>query len=248
MQKTYHMQLLVINPNTTAAMTATIEAAARAVAAPDTQISAATSAIGPVSIEGFYDEAFAVPGVIAALREARDADAAIIACFDDTGLDAARSFAAYPVVGICEAGLVTAAQVSKRIGVVTTLSRSIVPLEELVGKYGFAERARVYACDVPVLELAGSGARAKIEQQIAQALQNGADSILLGCAGMTTLAAELSSAFGVPVIDGVAAAVKQAEALVALSLSTSKRGAYAAPLEKPYRGALAAFAPERPRG
>jgi allantoin racemase len=245
-----HMQLLVINPNTTAAMTATIEAAARAVAAPDTQISAATSAIGPVSIEGFYDEAFAVPGVIAALREARDADAAIIACFDDTGLDAARSFAAYPVVGICEAGLVTAAQVSKRIGVVTTLSRSIVPLEELVGKYGFAERARVYACDVPVLELeaAGSGARAKIEQQIAQALQNGADSILLGCAGMTTLAAELSSTFGVPVIDGVAAAVKQAEALVALSLSTSKRGAYAAPLEKPYRGALAAFAPERPRG
>jgi allantoin racemase len=241
------MQLLVINPNTTAAMTATIAAAARAVAAPGTKISAATSAIGPASIEGFYDGAFAVPGVIQALREAGDADAAIIACFDDTGLDAARSFVRHPVVGICEAGLLTAGQVSKRIGVVTTLSRSIVPLEELVRKYGFAERARVYACDVPVLELeaAGAGARAKIEGQIAQALQNGADSILLGCAGMTMLAAELSSTFDVPVIDGVAAAVKQAEALVALRLSTSKRGAYAAPLEKPYRGALAAFAPER---
>jgi allantoin racemase len=241
------MQLLVINPNTTAAMTATIAAAARAVAAPGTNISAATSAIGPASIEGFYDGAFAVPGVIQALREAGDADAAIIACFDDTGLDAARSFVRHPVVGICEAGLLTAGQVSKRIGVVTTLSRSIVPLEELVRKYGFAERARVYACDVPVLELeaAGAGARAKIEGQIAQALQNGADSVLLGCAGMTMLAAELSSTFDVPVIDGVAAAVKQAEALVALRLSTSKRGAYAAPLEKPYRGALAAFAPER---
>jgi len=243
------MQLLVINPNTTAAMTATIAAAARAVAAPGTNISAATSAIGPASIEGFYDGAFAVPGVIQALREAGDADAAIIACFDDTGLDAARSFVRHPVVGICEAGLLTAGQVSKRIGVVTTLSRSIVPLEELVRKYGFAERARVYACDVPVLELeaAGAGARAKIEGQIAQALQNGADSILLGCAGMTMLAAELSSAFGVPVIDGIVAAVKQAEALVALKLSTSKRGAYAAPLEKPYRGELAAFAPERAR-
>lgn len=243
------MKLLLINPNTTAAMTATIGAAARAVAAPGTEISAVTAAIGPVSIEGFYDEAFAVPGVIEALREARDAKAAIIACFDDTGLDAARSFAAHPVVGICEAGLVTAGQLSKRIGVVTTLSRSIVPLEELVRKYGFAERARVYACDVPVLELeaAGSGARAKIEEQIGQALQNGADSILLGCAGMTTLAAELSAAFGVPVIDGVVAAVKQAEALVALGLSTSKRGAYAAPLEKPYRGALAAFAPSEHR-
>jgi allantoin racemase len=241
------MRLLLINPNTTAAMTATIEAAARAVAAPGTEISAATSALGPVSIEGFYDEAFAVPGVIQALREARDRDAAIIACFDDTGLDAARSFVRHPVVGICEAGLVTIGQVSKRIGVVTTLSRSIVPLEELVRKYGFAERARVYACDVPVLELedASSGAHAKIEGQIAQALQDGADAILLGCAGMTNLAAKLSLAFDVPVIDGVAAAVKQAEALAALSLSTSKRGAYAAPLDKPYRGALATFAPER---
>jgi allantoin racemase len=60
---------------------------------------------------------------------------------------------------------------------------------------------------------------------------------------MTRLAAELSATFGVPVIDGVTAAVKQAEALVALGLATSKRGAYAAPLKKAYRGALASFSP-----
>ena len=240
------MQLLVINPNTTAAMTATIAAAARAVAAPGTKISAATSAIGPASIEGFYDGAFAVPGVIQALREAGDADAAIIACFDDTGLDAARSFVRHPVVGICEAGLLTAGQVSKRIGVVTTLSRSIVPLEELVRKYGFAERARVYAATCRCSN-SKRPAPARVEDRGTDraGVTEWRDSILLGCAGMTMLAAELSSTFDVPVIDGVAAAVKQAEALVALRLSTSKRGAYAAPLEKPYRGALAAFAPER---
>ena len=54
----------------------------------------------------------------------------------------------------------------------------------------------------------------------------------------------LQREFGVPVIDGVAAAVKQAEALVALGLTTSKRGAYASPLAKPYTGALQSFAPD----
>ncbi|MFX4431762.1 aspartate/glutamate racemase family protein, partial [Acinetobacter baumannii] len=78
-----------------------------------------------------------------------------------TGLDAARTAARYPVVGICEAALVTAGQVAKRIGIVTTLPRSIVPLEELARRYGFAERAAVTACNVPVLDLEkpGSGAR-----------------------------------------------------------------------------------------
>ena len=121
-------KILIVNPNTTASMTETIGAAARAVAAPGTEISAVTSAMGPVSIEGYYDEAFAVPGLIQALMNAPDADAAIVACFDDTGLDAARTAAHFPVVGICEAALVTAGQIAKRIAIVTTLPRSIVPL------------------------------------------------------------------------------------------------------------------------
>src|ERR1700751_4910998 len=122
-------KILIVNPNTTTSMTETIAAAARAVAAAGTEIVAITSAMGPASIEGFYDEAFAVPGLIQALHNTPDADAAVIACFDDTGLDAARSAARYPVVGICEAALVTAGQIAKCIGIVTTLPRSLVPLE-----------------------------------------------------------------------------------------------------------------------
>jgi allantoin racemase len=239
-------KILIVNPNTTASMTDTIAAAARAAAAPGTEISAVTSPMGPASIEGFYDEAFAVPGLIQALLNAPDADAGIIACFDDTGLDAARSVAPFPVVGICEAALVTAAQVAKRIAVVTTLPRSIVPLEELVRRYGFAERASVSACNVPVLDLEkpGSGAEQKLEAEIARALEEGAEAIVLGCAGMADLAAALSKNFGVPVIDGVAAAVKQAEALVGLKLKTSRRGSYAFPSAKSYSGLLEKFAPK----
>jgi allantoin racemase len=238
-------KILIVNPNTTASMTATIAAAARAVAAPGTEISALTSSMGPASIEGFYDEAFAVPGLIAAFLAAPDSDAGIIACFDDTGLDAARSIARFPVVGICEAALLTAAQVAKRIAVITTLPRSIVPLEELLRRYGFAERASVTACNVAVLDLErpGSGAGEKLDAEIALALEKGAEAVVLGCAGMADLALMLSQKFGVPVIDGVAAAVKQAEALVGLKLTTSRRGAYAVPVAKTYAGMLEKFAP-----
>jgi len=201
--------------------------------------------MGPASIEGFYDEAFAIPGLILALLNANDADAGIVACFDDTGLDAARSVAPFLVVGLCEAKLVTAGQLAKRIAVITTLPRSIVPLEELVRRYGFAERARVTACNVAVLdlEMPGSGAAEKLDAEIARALDKGAEAIVLGCAGMADLAATLSEKFGIPVIDGVAAAVKQAEALVGLKLTTSRRRAYAFPAAKSYAGMLEAFAP-----
>jgi allantoin racemase len=238
-------KILIVNPNTTASMTKTIGEAARAVAAPGTDIIDLTSAMGPASIEGFYDEAFAVPGLIQAFLSAPDADAGIIACFDDTGLDAARSVAPFPVVGICEAALLTAGQLAKRIAIVTTLPRSIVPLEELVRRYGFAERAQVTACNVAVLDLEkpGSGAEEKLDAEIARALDRGAEAIVLGCAGMADLAAKLSQKFGVPVVDGVAAAVKQAEALVGLKLTTSRRGSYALPSPKDYTGLLAPFAP-----
>lgn len=242
------MRILVVNPNTTASMTRTIEAAARGAAAAGTQIEAATSAMGPASIEGYYDEVFAVPGLLAEIRrgERAGAQAAVIACFDDTGLDAARAMAAIPVLGICEAALSLASFVAARVTVVTTSERSRVPVEELVRRYGFAGRARVRVAGVPVLALEdpASGAVAKLRNEIARALaEDHAEAIVLGCAGMADLAAALQRDFGVPVVDGVGAAVKQAESLVALGLSTGKRGAYAPPAQKPFAGMLSGFAP-----
>ena len=71
-----------------------------------------------------------------------------------------------------------------------------------------------------------------------------AEAIILGCAGMTALAAMLAAELGLPVIDGVVAGVKLVEALVGLGLKTSKRGGYAKPLAKPYKGLLEPFAPK----
>lgn len=237
------MRILVVNPNTTASMTRTIAAAARGAASPSTEIVAVTSRDGPASIEGYFDEALSVPGMLREIRdgEAAGADAAVIACFDDTGLDAARAMASIPVLGICESALSLAAFVAKRVTVVTTDTRARIPLEELVVRYGMAGRVKVRAAGVPVLALEdpGSGATAKLRAEIARALDDDqAEAVVLGCAGMADLAAALQRDFGVPVIDGVGAAVKQAEALLALGLSTSKRGAYAPPPDKPYRGAV----------
>ncbi|MBR0988130.1 aspartate/glutamate racemase family protein, partial [Bradyrhizobium liaoningense] len=214
------MRLHIVNPNTTASMTAKIAAAARSVALPGTVIDARQPTMGPVSIEGFYDEAFAVPGMLGCIREAdRDgAEAHIIACFDDTGLDAARAVAQVPVIGIGEAGFHMASLIAARFAVVTTLAVSIVPIEHNLRKYGLAERcARVRAAEVPVLALEerNTDALAKISAEITAAIRDDrAEAIVLGCAGMADLAAELAATHGLPVIDGVAAAVTLAESLV----------------------------------
>ncbi len=247
------MRILIVNPNTTASMTEKAATAARAVAAAGTEIIVATSRMGPVSIEGHYDGALAIPGLLTELNERQQTgyDAAIVACFDDTGLDAARTFANVPVLGLCESAVATAGFLAQRFTVVTTLERSRVLIDNLVRRYGMGGRAKVRASDIPVLELedAASGAIGKLKAEIERALsEDGAEAIVLGCAGMTDLARELQEFYGVPVIDGVAAAVKQAEALVSLGLSTSKRGSYASPLPKSFTGAMSGFAPIRAVG
>jgi allantoin racemase len=244
------MHLNIVNGNTTAAMTRTIAVAAAKAARPDTVIRAVESAFGPPSIEGAYDDAFAVPGILTRIAEgeAEGVDAHVIACFDDTGLDAARALANAPVVGIGEAGFHLASLLAHRFAVVTTLSRSVPVLENNLLRYGLERRcARVRAADVPVLELdnPASNARARIGTEISRALEEDhAEAIVLGCAGMADLAASLSAEFGVPVIDGVAAAVVLAEGLAALGLKTSKRGGYAKPLAKDYSGIFAPFSPK----
>lgn len=241
-------RLLVVNPNTTQSMTATIADAAGRVKGDQTELRAVTSSMGPVSIEGYYDEAFAVPGLLLELArgEREGADAAIIACFDDTGLDAARALCDMPVIGICEAALAATAFIAQRFTVVTTMERSRQPLEHLVHRYGMSGRCNVRAADIPVLSLEdpNSNAKQRLREEIAAALrQDRAEAIVLGCAGMADLVEALRREFGVPVVDGVAAAVKHAETLVALGLRTAKRGAYATPVSKPYLGMLEGFAP-----
>jgi allantoin racemase len=236
----------VINPNTSREMTAAIGRTAREVAGPGVTIDAVCPSMGPTSIESHYDEALAVPGVLSvvAAGERAGVDGYVIACFGDPGLAAAREIACGPVVGIAEAAMHVATFVGRSFSVITTLSRTVGHTGDLVRGYGFAHAcAGVHACGVPVLDLESADARASIAKACAAAKDaDGCDVIVLGCAGMTDLAASLSGELGIPVIDGVAAAVKMVESLVGLGLRTSKRDEYAAPPAKPVLGLLAEFA------
>jgi allantoin racemase len=243
------LRLHIVNPNTTASMTQGIAAAAKAVAPPDVEIVASEPEFGPASIEGYYDGAFAVPGMLTRVAEAERAGASahVIACFDDTGLDAARSVALAPVIGIGEAAYHAASMVGLRFSVVTTLSRSIPVIEDNLLRYGLAQRCgRVRASELPVLALENNAvAEERIGAEIETALaQDGSDCIVLGCAGMADLAQRFSRRFQVPVIDGVAAGVAFAVALARLGLKTSKASGYATPAPKTYAGLFSRFAPK----
>ena len=242
------MRILVINPNTTASMTGKIGTAARKAASEGTEIVAVNPMDGPPSIEGYFDEVFSIPGIIAEMAKADKADAYVIACFDDTGLDAARCATEAPVVGIGEAAFHLASLVAGKFSVVTTLARSVPAIEHNLLKYGLSSRcARVRASDVAVLdlELPGSDARGKISAEIGRAIAyDRAEAIVLGCAGMADLAEALSREHGLPVLDGVACAVRLAETVSALGLRTSKVGGYAWPRAKRFAGIFASHSPE----
>jgi len=224
------MRLLIINPNTTGSMTAKIAAAANGVALPDTEIIAVNPDNGPASIQGFYDEAVCLSGILELVNTHKSADAIVLACFDDTGLDAVRCMTDAPVLGIGEAAYHAASVLSNRFSVVTTLSRSVPALEHNLMRYGLATRCcGVRASEVPVLDLEkpGSDARNQISLEIGKAVsEDKAEAIVLGCAGMTDLAQSLSEEHGLPVLDGVVCAVSWAEALVRVGLKTSRLGGY----------------------
>lgn len=232
------IRIHVINPNSTASMTGQIARAAEAARSKGSIIDAETTRGTPPSIEGYCDEAMAVPAMLDAIRAAenRGASAHVIACFDDPGLAAAREVASGPVIGICQAAVQVATTVATRFAVITTLPRSVPVIEDLVAHYGAARRCRrVRAVDLPVLALEADPetARAKLLNEARAAIRvDGVDAIILGCAGMAELCDWLSSETGLPVIDGVAAAVKLAEALASGGFRTSKAGAYAYPRDK----------------
>lgn len=246
------MRIQILNPNTTAAFTALSLEAGRAVAAVGTEIIASQPATGTPSVECSVDEAIATLGLIAEVRagEANGVDAYVIACFGDTGLEAAREVARGPVVGMTEAALYAAALIAPTFSIVTLPRRTRVFAERALWHAGLERRCvSIRAIDVDVLDCEDEAARvfdAFVHEASLAIEDDKAEAILLGCAGLEPLVARLTASLGVPVIEGVAAAVKLAEGLVALRLKTAKQGAWAHPVSKPLTGPGAAFLRDGP--
>jgi allantoin racemase len=229
------MRIKIINPNTTASFTERCLIAGRAVAAPGTLILAGQPLRGTPSVESYVDEATAILGVIEQVRagEAEGVDGYVIACFGDTGIEAAREVAAGPVVGMTEAALYAAALIAPVFSIVTLPPRTRAFAERVLWHAGLERRCpKVRTIDIAVLDCEDEAA-VVMEPFIAEArraiLEDNAEAIILGCAGLQPLVEPLSLTLGVPVIEGVAAAVKLAEALIAMRLATSKRGAWSYP-------------------
>jgi allantoin racemase len=230
------MRITLINPNTSRAMTAKIAVAAREAAGPDVEIVAVCPESGPAAIESHYDEAHAAVAIaelILADRAAGGSDGYVIACFGDPGVDAARELVNVPVVGIAEAAMHVAVLSGRTFGIVTTLSRTLGRAQDLLHRHGF-ERACVaaYGTGIPVLDLEDATGEAldEIAGWCERAVRcDGADVVVLGCAGMADLCRRLTERVGVPVVDGVAAGVGLVTAMVRMRVGTSKRDEYAAP-------------------
>ena len=232
------MKLAIINPNSTKSMTEKCLLVAEKFKNSDTEIWASNPENSPKSIEGHYDEVQSLMGIMEELKKAEKwgADAYVIACFDDPGLEAARELVAGPVIGICEAAMHMTSIVSSSFSVVTTLNRSVPIIEDLVHKYGMNRFCRkVRAANIPVLALEDSSCDAmeKIEEEILKSVEeDNCEAIILGCAGMADLTMKLSKKCKIPVVDGVLCAIKMAESLVGAQLLTSKINSYSYPILK----------------
>src|SRR6478672_6457160 len=231
------MRILVVNVNTTESMTAGIGEQASRVAAPGTEIVALTPNFGAESVEGNFESYLAAIAVMdRVLSYSEPYDAVIQAGYGEHGREGLQELLEVPVVDITEAAASTAMFLGHKYSVVTTLDRTVPLIEDRLKLAGLDARcASVRASGLGVLELEEDPARAvaMIVEQAARAVaEEKAEVIVLGCGGMAGLDEQIRKRTGVPVVDGVAAAVTIAESLVRLGLSTSKVRTFAAPRPK----------------
>lgn len=199
-------------------MTEDIGEAAQSAALANTVIVARNPETGPASIQGPEDGEAALPGLMRvfdeAMAEITGFDAVVIACFDDTGLQELKLRSPVPVLGIGEAAFHAACLLGEKFSTVTTLPISVPIIESNITRYGFDARScKVRASNVPVLSVGHKTAESIKEEAKTALSEDGCNTIVLGCAGMADLASSMSAELGVPVIDGVAAAVGLCEAI-----------------------------------
>lgn len=248
------MRILVLNPNTTQDVTDLLVAAGRTVASPQTVLKPLTATRGVPYIS---TRAEAQIGGAAAMEMLADhhagADAAIIAAFGDPGLFGARELFDIPIIGMSEAAMLTACMLGRRFAIVTFAAALRGWYRDCVELHGMEHRCTgIHALDQSFASI--SHVQNEMEDQLV-ALANravvtdDADVIILGGAPLSGLAERARTRIPVPLIDPIAAAVKQAEALIALAPGKAKAGSFRRPAAKKTQGlhgTLAARLEHRP--
>ena len=215
------MRILVVNSNTTPSVTDRIAAAARAAASAGTQIETVSAPFGLPLIVTRADWLVAGPATLAALAAHRgDYDAAVIACFGDPGLDAAKELVNVPVLGISEAAFHAAAMLGRRFGVVSFTAALRPMFEDCLAHHGLAARCAGFRMGPAFSGDPGTVAEERLDLLATlcaqSAEQDGAECIILAGGPLAGLAPLLQPRVAVPLIDGTQAAVRLAEAMVGL--------------------------------
>lgn len=235
------MKIMVINPNTSLSMTDHIRDELMPIKRKDTELTVVCPDKGPETIESAYDEAYAIPPTLDLVKKANQDgyDAVILACFSDPGLHAAREVSSIPVIGIEESSFHVAAMLGARFSIMTPRKARIPTKREEVHGFGLDYYlASVRSLDLSVAETDADPEKTKqrvFEEAKIAVEQDGAEVIILGCAGMAGYAPELEEKLNIKIIDPTAVALKIAEAIVDLDLTHSKIGIYATPPEKQFK-------------
>ena len=235
------MKIMVINPNTSQSMTNHLRLELDRIKRPDTQLTVVCPTKGPETIESAYEEAYAIPPTLELVKKANQEgyDAVILACFSDPGLEPAKEISQIPVVGIEESTLHMAAMLGAKFCILTPKRERIASKKTHVHKHGLDYfLASVRSLDLSVVETDAEPEKTKRRVfEVAQKAveEDGAEVIILGCAGMAGYAEEIEKKLRVKVLDPSAVALKVAEAMADLGLTQSKRGLFSTPPEKTYR-------------
>ncbi len=224
------MKILLANANTTEAITAACVAAGRAAASPGTEILGATPAFGPRVISTRVENAIAAHALLDTLAgHAGQVDAVVLAVSHDTALEAARQLMPCPVVGMTEAACLTACTLGGRFAVLT-LGTAVAPYEELVARHGLAARCAAVQ-GVPATPQDALRDPEAVQAQLLEAIEAlsaRADAVVLAGAALAGMDRLLQPRAALPLLDGIACAVRMAEMLIALRLPKPRAGSYAA--------------------
>lgn len=239
--------VLVINPNTSTEMSGGIEVMARQVFEPPWNCRVVQAWAGPESLESWRDYQLAGAAVLPLLQEHADADGVVLACFGDPGLYALKEVAQVPVVGIAEAAISLSLLLGGKFGILAAMPRAVGLMDAMVRGYGLEAR---YAGTVPLdmrvlsLELDHTATLNLLEQRAAVLIENGADVMILGCAGLTGFIGELRQRVPLAIIEPVGAACRMLKAIVEAGLNTSHGGVYHRPAPQRMHGLERQFSPE----
>ena len=235
------MRLLLINPNTTAAVTERLAAVGRAVANPATEIVALTAPRGFPYVSARSEAQIA--GVVAMemiADHADGADGAIIAAFGDPGLNAARELLDFPVVGMLEAAILTSLMLGAKFAIVTFAAALGPWFGDCVAAHGMTHRcAAVRALDgvfASIADVQDEKESLIVDLANKAVRDDGADVVIFAGAPLAGLADRVRTRIPVPIVDPIAAAVKQVEALAQLAPGKSTAGSFARPAHKPNFG------------